>query len=264
MNQKGQTLIEVVIAVVLLSVVIVALFQALSVGIWGTYTTDQLTTAQQIARSEMEYIKFQNYDEEAPYEYDLIALNGTPITALPSVEYNISGFAVHYSVDPVDLIDPEVLQQITMTVNYPGGRPLQVVAYKANIAYGEPGKRTEIVDVPDSLDPEKGYYYLVNTEAEGEIVGATWGVDKGSVMVYIYIGTPSDLGLGPGSDGLSNTPADDEGLADSVVGSGEGSPLVFVVTDGSVPAGLYTVYYYNPSTKQAVDTEMATVTYAVQ
>ena len=36
MNEKGSTLIEVVIGVVLISMVILGLFKGLSVGIWGT------------------------------------------------------------------------------------------------------------------------------------------------------------------------------------------------------------------------------------
>lgn len=256
MNQKGQTLIEVVIGVVLLALITVALFQGLSVGIWGTYTTDQLTTAQQIARSEIEYIKYQSYNETEPYEYDLVALSGAPIIASPDTEYPVSGFNVTYSI--AEIVE-NVLQQITVTVNYPGGRPVYVVAYKANVAYGEPGKQTEIVDVGE-LPSGNGYYHVVNTGAEGEIVGATWGVAKGSVMVYIYFGTPFE-GLTNPISAHPETDVDTEQYP--VAGSGEGSPLVFVVTEGTVEAGAYTVYYYNPGTK-AVDTEMATVTYNVQ
>jgi|GEM_PF-6892379 len=251
MNQKGQTLIEVVIGVVLLAVVFTGLFQALAVGIWGTFLDNQLTTAQQIAQSEIDYIKSQAYDAEAPYQYYLIDLDGNLIVASTGVEYCVlhcespASFNVSYLVSEVPDVDRTVFQQITMTVSYPGGKPQQVVAYKANVEYGELVQCTDShedgFDIP-KLNGGQGYYYVVTSVNEGPI-SAFWAIDKvQAIELYIYAGTPSDLG--------------------DLIAFKDGD-MVTSTSPYTVPPGDYTVYFYLV-TGNNIGTDSATVSYACQ
>jgi len=267
MNEKGQTLIEVVIGVVLIALVFTGLFQGLSVGIWATFLDDQLTTAQQIAQSEIDYIKSQDYDIEAPYQYNLILdLVGDPDGGTvgpeePNIAYNITGltgFTAVYSVSEVPDVDPTVLQQITMTVSSPGGRPQTFVAYKANIEYGEPTQCIDLHKVEftiDTLTGPQGYYYVISPDAEGPI-SASWVLvdkdNKKNIEIYIYMGTP----FGP-DEGKISTPPGSAYIARSTAGS-KGSASTPSYT---VPPGDYTVYFYNPIAKQSVETKSATINY---
>ena len=62
MGQKGSSLLEVVIAIGLIGMVGVALFTAIAFSSRHTLSADIKSTAESIARSEMEYIKTLPYD----------------------------------------------------------------------------------------------------------------------------------------------------------------------------------------------------------
>ncbi len=62
MGQKGSSLLEVVIAIGLIGMVGVALFTAIAFSSRHTLNADIKSTAESIARSEMEYIKTLPYD----------------------------------------------------------------------------------------------------------------------------------------------------------------------------------------------------------
>ena len=64
-NQKGIAFIETLIALVLLGLIGAAFMVALSVSSKAIITSDELTTSESLARSQIEFIKQQPYDPAA-------------------------------------------------------------------------------------------------------------------------------------------------------------------------------------------------------
>ena len=65
-NQKGIAFIETLIALVLLGLIGSAFMMALSASSKAIILSDELTTSESLARSQMEFIKQQDYDEAPP------------------------------------------------------------------------------------------------------------------------------------------------------------------------------------------------------
>ena len=65
-NQKGIAFIETLIALILLGLIGTAFMMALSVSSKAIILSDELTTSESLARSQMEFIKQQDYDEAPP------------------------------------------------------------------------------------------------------------------------------------------------------------------------------------------------------
>lgn len=165
MNERGQTLIEVVVALVLLGLIVTSVYMALNIGLRATGIVNERTTAESLTRSELESIKncdyvYWDYDADTgnstPPDYGNGAGNGTvrPVAAFPG--YNISSIAVpinpeipehvlffdpetHAPVLDADTGDPlfgdrpdHGMQQITVSVYFPSGLVLTTESYKVN------------------------------------------------------------------------------------------------------------------------------------
>jgi prepilin-type N-terminal cleavage/methylation domain-containing protein len=112
-EERGMTLIEIVVAVALFSLVVSALLLSLSTGVLGTHSVDQRTIATNLARSQLEYIKSQPYVE--PISYGLVS----PIP---------SGYTVKVEGT---VVNSGLLQHITVTVSY-DDKSVVVSGYKLN------------------------------------------------------------------------------------------------------------------------------------
>lgn len=127
-GQAGFSLIEVILAVALVGILATAIPSALAGANRATVTADQRTTAETLARSQMDYIQNQPYD----------SANATPVYEL------ISNIPASYSIvtpmaarlDPKGdgLADDDGLQEITVTVKYDDRDVLTLVDYKVNFA----------------------------------------------------------------------------------------------------------------------------------
>ncbi len=67
-NERGFTLIEVVIAMLLLGIISVALLSGLAAASRALVIADEHATAESLARSQMEYVKNQAYITAADYD----------------------------------------------------------------------------------------------------------------------------------------------------------------------------------------------------
>lgn len=114
MNQKGMTLIEMVIAFALLGLIGTAIFLGLSAGILGTAKVDERTIAGELARSQMEYIQFQPYIEPPAYSF---------ISPIPN-GYSISIEAI--------VLTPKFLQSIKVIVSFEDRKLIELESYKAS------------------------------------------------------------------------------------------------------------------------------------
>ncbi len=126
-NEKGFTLIEVLIALAILGLIGVAFLSALATASKAIIIADERTTAESLARSQMEYVKDQlyiDYNIEGHLLYD-------EITPLPT-NYTID-FTVESLLDPNPPNSPLVgIQKITVTVNHHGNEVLTLEDYKVD------------------------------------------------------------------------------------------------------------------------------------
>ena len=129
-SQKGFGLIEVIIALGLLGIIGVALLGALAAASSAIIVSDERSTAESLARSEMEYVKSNDYST-APWSYELPA--GTSPTGqfpewwneeephtLPEGYDNYTATVVASRLDPYDdgTDSDDGLQKITVTITF--------------------------------------------------------------------------------------------------------------------------------------------------
>ena len=65
-NQKGISLIEVIIALAILGVIAVAFLGGLMTSLKAVSIADERSTAQSLSQSQMEYVKSLNYTDADP------------------------------------------------------------------------------------------------------------------------------------------------------------------------------------------------------
>jgi type II secretory pathway pseudopilin PulG len=109
--ETGDSLVEVLVAVSIISMALVILVASLSTGAFGVRVSSQLTTATNLTVAQLETVKGAPYDPAGAY----------PLVSAPP------GYAV--------VVDTEVLttglQVVTVTVSYEGG-DLTVSNYKVD------------------------------------------------------------------------------------------------------------------------------------
>jgi prepilin-type N-terminal cleavage/methylation domain-containing protein len=76
-GQKGMTLIEVLIAIAILGMIAVPFLTALSTSSRGIIIADERTTAESLVRSEIEYVRSQEY-YNASWSYNVTSTGSTP------------------------------------------------------------------------------------------------------------------------------------------------------------------------------------------
>ena len=128
-GQKGLTLLEVVIAVALFGIIAAGLFMALNVSLKATATTDRLTIAESLTRSELEYIKACPYDsslDPGHPQYDV-----DPSLTIPS------GYTIEVTAERLDpkgdgFDNDDGIQEVTVEVYFEGELVVSTDAYKVN------------------------------------------------------------------------------------------------------------------------------------
>ena len=114
--QAGVGLVETLVAVAILGVTLTVLLAAISTGSAGVATTEERVTAENLARSQLEYTKSQPY-LPAPASY---------ATVTPPAGYAVSAEAT--SIPDSD----SSIQQITVTVTRDGETLLTVEDFKVD------------------------------------------------------------------------------------------------------------------------------------
>ena len=131
-DQKGQTLIEVIIAMTILGIVVSGLLTAMHITYKTTDDVNDRTIAESLARAQLEYIKTCAYDDvQNPPEYGLdpdIDLSATPYS--DNFQVDISAVRLDPSHNGTD--DDEGIQEVTVTVRAHGEAIFTVAEYKVN------------------------------------------------------------------------------------------------------------------------------------
>ena len=203
-GKRGTTLIEAIIAIAVVSIAIVTLLEALNVSITETLDLSRKTSALNLAKSELEYVKSQTYNVSTGNISNVYGVITTGSNISDKVNYNISGQVNNVNIN-------QSLQQITVNVSYLHGKQVQLTGYKL-VDGTEPASRgllvsDDIENVPTlpqgysllCLGQYKGYYHVFTTGTTGPAsaswkfywyrVSSSW--DLGAPMMAIYNGTPS-------------------------------------------------------------------------
>jgi prepilin-type N-terminal cleavage/methylation domain-containing protein len=133
-KQRGFTLVEVIIALGLLGIISIAFLGALATSSAAIITSDKHATAESLARSEMEFVKSQDYSS-AEWSYQLPS--GTSPTGhfpdwwvqgshtLPAGYEDYTATVEAEWLDPMDdgKDNDDGLQKITVTITFPDDTP---------------------------------------------------------------------------------------------------------------------------------------------
>ncbi len=128
-GESGVTLIETLVALAVLGLIAVVFLSGLATAARATLIADEQATAESLARSEIEYVKSQDYINYAESDHDeYIGLEAPP----PN-----SNYILEITVEPIDpdtgeplLSGDQGIQRITVTVNRGSKLVLTVETYK--------------------------------------------------------------------------------------------------------------------------------------
>jgi prepilin-type N-terminal cleavage/methylation domain-containing protein len=125
LDQKGFTLIEVLIALFILAILGTACLLALQTSSRATNTANEQATAESLARAQMEYVKSQTYDGiNNPPQYSQLP------TAVIPYDYTINITAERIDQNGNDTPNEDGLQKITITINHHGKQIITLADYK--------------------------------------------------------------------------------------------------------------------------------------
>jgi prepilin-type N-terminal cleavage/methylation domain-containing protein len=129
-REQGFTLVEVLIAIAILGIISTAIFLALQVSSKSAALSDERTSAESLARSELEYVKNSIYIP-AGWQYQLPS---TPPPWDPGhvLAAQYAGFAVNVLSAPVHAGD-DGLQMITVVVHHGAKTVFTLSGYKTQI-----------------------------------------------------------------------------------------------------------------------------------
>ena len=113
-REAGFSLIEVLVALAILSILATGFLMTLANSSKHTLTAEVLATAESIARTQMESIKSEAYQTNAPTTPSLYS----KITSLPSASWDVTWTVAR--LDPKNLHDgsEQGMQEITLTVKF--------------------------------------------------------------------------------------------------------------------------------------------------
>jgi len=125
-GSRGFSMLEVVIAIALLGIIAVSVLSALQTAALALISADRRATAESLARTQMEWVRFSQYDnilEEGHPYYDL----DEEITLPPDFSVVTTAIRLNKDVDPDD---DDGIQHITVTVTHEGRVVVTLEDYK--------------------------------------------------------------------------------------------------------------------------------------
>jgi prepilin-type N-terminal cleavage/methylation domain-containing protein len=120
-SERGITLVEVLVALALLGLIAATFLMAISTATKAIYIADERTTAESLARSQLEYVKEQEYDENDTQSYE------QPDVESPTHQ----GYYISVDADPLRVPD-DGIQKITVTVKHYDKEIIILEGYKVD------------------------------------------------------------------------------------------------------------------------------------
>jgi len=131
-DERGDSLVEILVAVAIITIVLSVFLTALSTGAFSVSVVHERVTAANLARAQLECIQHQPYiDGAAPISYTT-ACTATQLSAYP-VDLSISYW---YSPTETFTSNPDYdsgMQWITITVSHNGKQVFTIEDYKVNL-----------------------------------------------------------------------------------------------------------------------------------
>ena len=122
-SSRGLSLIEVLIAVALMGIIAIAVLSALATASAALIVADERATAESLARSQLEYVKNQPYDDiNDPPQYILLS-------EIPD-GYDIAINATRLDPNEDGTENDDGIQEITVTVKRDGDEIITLEGYK--------------------------------------------------------------------------------------------------------------------------------------
>ena len=124
-NQKGTSLVEVLLALAIFGAIVVSLFIALNVSHRTTFSVNRQTTAESLIRAELEYVKSCDYDD----------VNNPPVYGVDPTLYIPTGYSIDVTAERLDpegdgTGNDDGIQTITVKVYYDGELVVTTESYK--------------------------------------------------------------------------------------------------------------------------------------
>jgi type II secretory pathway pseudopilin PulG len=117
-SEQGFTLVEALVSVAILTLALVVFISGLSTGVLSTSHSDRLSTAHELARSQMEYVK------ELPYQ----PAPATYATVTPTAGYTVSAAAA----DLPGVVSDASIQLVTVSVAKDGAPVFTLEGYRVD------------------------------------------------------------------------------------------------------------------------------------
>jgi prepilin-type N-terminal cleavage/methylation domain-containing protein len=136
-SSRGMTLIEVLVALALFAIIAIAFANGLGTASRAVLTGDIRTNAESLARTEMEYVKTQDYSA-GNWSYVVTNL-GSTCTPEECPSWDVSTHSLSdehtlYTVEveavPLDDESEDPIQKITVTVSHEGRDVITLEGYK--------------------------------------------------------------------------------------------------------------------------------------
>ena len=135
-SEKGFSLIEVMIAIALLGIIGTVFLGALATASKAMFVSDERATAESLARSQMEYVKSQEYDADWNYTVSTSSRSSSDQPSWwdasnpPLLSSDYTGYSAEVSADEDD--DNPGIQKITVTVKHDGTTIITLEDYKVD------------------------------------------------------------------------------------------------------------------------------------
>jgi len=127
-SQKGFLLIEILVGLALMGIIAAAFLNGLSTTFKGVTVSQESVTAESLAKSQIEYIKVQDYIPEIEYDPDDPAKRYDLIDILPDLV--AAGYTVEINLNENVISDVIELQSVTVAVKRNGEGKMSIEVYR--------------------------------------------------------------------------------------------------------------------------------------
>ena len=115
-SSRGFSMLEVVIAICLLGIIAISVLSALQTAAMALISADRRATAESLARTQMEWVRYSEYDDDLAEGHPEYSLDPQIQSTLPP-DFSVITTAIRLNRDE-NPDDDDGIQQITVTVSH--------------------------------------------------------------------------------------------------------------------------------------------------